>query len=489
MSDSPTTVDVAIVGTGFSGLGMAIQLQREQQRSFVLLEQADEVGGTWRANHYPGCACDIPSALYSFSFAPNPDWTRAFAPQEEILAYLRGLVDRYQLRPHLRLGTRVKAAAFDETDGLWRVETSGGPVIARHLVLGVGGLSRPSTPELPGLADFGGTVFHSAQWDHAYPLEGKRVAVIGTGASAIQVVPQIVPRVGHLDLYQRTPPWVLPKPDHEVSTLRRRLYAAVPLTQKLVRAGIYWQWEARGLGFTMDPRLMKLAIGMGRRHIFAQVADPALRAKVTPTYMPGCKRILMADDYYPAISQPHVDLVTDGIERVTKTGIRTVDGRERAVDAIIFATGFKVADFLSPLAVTGRAGRGLNEEWRAGVEAYLGVTVSGFPNLYLMMGPNTGLGHNSMVFMIESQIEYARACMRAVDAHGARWADVKPRAQRGYNDTIQPRLQRTVWASGCQSWYLGKDGRNETLWPGFTFEYWWKTRRVDASAYEYVGLA
>lgn len=487
---NPEVVDVAIVGSGFSGLGMAIQLQREARRSFVVLEQADEVGGTWRANHYPGCACDVPSALYSFSFAPNPGWTRTFAPQREILDYLRGLVDRYQLRPHLRLGTRVRAAVFDEQDGLWRLETSGGVVVARHVVLGIGGLSQPSTPSLPGLGDFAGTVFHSAEWRHDVPLDGKRVAVIGTGASAIQIVPQIVPRVGHLDLYQRTPPWVLPKPDHAISPTRRKLYAMVPFAQKLERARIYWTWEARGLGFTVDPRIMKLAARMGRAHLARQVADPALRARLTPSYMPGCKRILMADDYYPAITQPHVDVVTDGIRRVTTTGIETVDGHVRDVDAILFATGFRISDFLAPVRVVGRAGRVLNEEWHAGgVAAYMGVTVSGYPNLYLMMGPNTGLGHNSMVFMIEAQIEYARACMRAVEAHGARWADVKPRAQDGYNDAIQPRLQKTVWASGCQSWYLGKDGKNETLWPGFTFEYWWRTRRVDQAAYEYVGIA
>ncbi len=468
--------DVAIVGTGFSGLCMAIQLARSKQRSFVLLERAGGVGGTWRDNHYPGCACDVPSHLYSFSFAPNPTWSRMFAPQAEILAYLESQVARHDLGPHLRLDTEVTEAAWDDRANLWRISTSRGALTARHLVLGVGALSRPSIPAIPGADSFTGRAFHSAQWDHGFDPTGRDVAVIGTGASAIQFVPRLAARVRRLDLYQRTPPWVLPKPDRAVTAAERRLFAAAPLTQRLYRSYIYWRMEARGLGFTVDPRIMQLAAVIGRRHIARGIADPALRARVTPDYTPGCKRILMADDYYPALARSTTEVISDRIEAITPRGV-VAAGRERPVSAIIYGTGFKVSELLTPMRVLGRDGRELNSEWRTRIDAYLGITVAGYPNLFLLMGPNTGLGHNSMVFMIESQVNWVLGCMRALAARGGRTVEVRPEAQHAFNRALEPRLQKAVWAAGCQSWYLDENGHNSSLWPGFTFEYWLRTRR------------
>lgn len=496
-------VDVAIVGSGFSGLGMGIQLKLAGRDDFVILEKADGVGGTWRENRYPGCACDVPSHLYSFSFEQNPDWTRAFAPQPEILAYLERCADKYGLLPHLRFGAEVVRAVFDEDaangTGCWRVALRDGrrghrELWARHLVMGVGALHRPAIPRFADAERFRGRAFHSAEWPADVDLDGKRVAVIGTGASAIQIVPQLAPRVARLHLYQRTPPWVLPRPDRAMSRIERRLFRALPPLQRLYRYGIYALMELRAYGFTVDPRVLRLAALLGRRHLRRQIADEALREKLTPHYLPGCKRILMANDYYPALTRPHVEVVSEPIVRFTERGIvsTTEHGREprgeveREVDAIIYGTGFQVTEMFTHLEVRGRGGVELNELWRReGIEAYLGTTVAGFPNLYLLMGPNTGLGHNSMVFMIEAQVRYVLSCIRAQEQRGARWADVLPAVQRGYNESLVPRLARSVWASGCHSWYLDGRGRNPTAWPGFTVEYWWRTRRVRPEDYEF----
>lgn len=477
-------LEAVIVGTGFSGLGAAIRLKQQGGRSFVILERADEVGGTWRENHYPGCACDVPSHLYSFSFEPNPRWSRMFAPQREILEYLKHCADKYGLRPHIRFRSEVVRADFDEASGTWRTETASGAVYrARYVFLGIGALSRPARPDLPGLARFTGRTFHSAEWDHGYPLAGKRVAVIGTGASAIQIVPQIAPVVGRLALYQRTPPWIVPKPDRAISAREQELLRAVPLLQRLHRSWIYWMMELRGIGFTVDPRIMRGVEALGRYFIRRQIADPVLRAKVTPTYTAGCKRILIANDYYPALTRPNVEVITDPIREVTERGITTADGTVRELDAILFATGFRVSDLLTPLVIRGRGGVELNAAWRQGASAYLGTTMAGFPNLFMLMGPNTGLGHSSMIFMIEAQIDHALRAIRAVEDRGAHFADVRPDAQSAFNDRLQRRLRRGVWASGCKSWYLDEHGNNRTLWPGFTFEFWLRTRRLHAADY------
>ncbi len=482
-------VDVAIVGTGFSGLGMAMQLARQprrRRRSFVLLEQAAGIGGTWRDNHYPGCACDVPSHLYSFSFAPNPRWSRAFAPQAEILAYLERCVDTHALRPHIRLGTQVTDAELDERSGRWQVHTrAGGTVSARHLVLGAGALSRPAYPRLPGLERFRGKSFHSAAWDHAYDLRGKTVAVIGTGASAIQLVPQIAGQVARLDLYQRTPPWVLPRGDRAMSAREQRVFAHVPLAQRLYRWRIYWLMELAALGFVVDQDILQIAAHAGRKHIRAQIRDQRLRTLVTPTYAPGCKRILLGDDYYPALERDNVHLVTDAIASVDEGGIVTADGTRRAVDAIVLATGFRATDLLTPLAIRGRAGVDINDAWRDGIEAYLGTTVAGYPNFYMLTGPNTGLGHNSMVFMIEAQVGYVLRLMAELERRGERLAEVRAGAQASFNAALRPRLERSVWASGCHSWYLDARGHNPAIWPGFTVEYWLRMRRLARHDYAF----
>jgi cation diffusion facilitator CzcD-associated flavoprotein CzcO len=471
-------IDTAIIGAGFAGICAAIHLKKEG-RSFLVLEKDDGVGGTWRANHYPGCACDVPSHLYSFSFAPNPGWTRWYAPQSEILEYLERVTDEYGLRPQMRLKKELSRAEWD--GGAWQLQfTDGEQLRARWLVLGVGALSRPAWPDIPGFHDFTGQVFHSARWDHSYDLAGKTVAVIGTGASAIQFVPQIVPRVARLHLFQRTPPWILPRPDRAITPLERTAFAFLPVSQRLYRYWIYWKSELRVCGFTIDKRLMNWVASVCRRHIANQVRDRELRRKLTPSYLPGCKRVLLANDYYPAVSQPHVELVTDPIRRITPRGVVTDDGRERAVDAILCGTGFRVTDLISPMKIIGRGGVDLNDEWRNGAEAHLGTTVAGFPNLFMLAGPNTGLGHSSMVFMIEAQMRYVVDCMRVA---GRRSAEVRADAQAAFNRKLQPRLDHSVWSSGCKSWYLDSNGKNVALWPGFTFEFWLRTRRIARDDY------
>lgn len=478
---------VVIVGTGFGGLGMAIRLKQEGFHDFTILEQEGGVGGTWRDNHYPGAACDIESHLYSFSFEPNPGWTRTFAPQREILEYLERCTDKYGVRPHIRFGTMATGATFDERTGLWTVETSRGePITARAIVSATGGLSRPAYPDIPGLASFAGKTFHSARWDHDYPLDGKTVGVIGTGASAIQIVPSIAPRVGHLHVFQRTPPWILPKDDRDISPAEREWFRRLPVLQRLARLRQYTVHELMALGFVVDPRVLKYASRLALEHLKKSVPDEALRAKLTPHYTMGCKRILLTNDYYPAIQRSNVELVTEGIAEIREHGILTKDGKERPLDAIVLATGFQAADAVAPFVVRGRGGRELNDAWRDGAEAYLGTTVSGFPNFFLIVGPNTGLGHSSMVYMIESQIAYIQGALRAMQQRRLQLVDVRADAQERYNKRLHGRLAGTVWSTGCSSWYQAKNGKNTTLWPGFTFEFRLRTRRFDPQDYELV---
>jgi len=476
-------VRVAVVGTGFSGLGMAIRLKREGIDDFVVLERGEDVGGTWRDNTYPGAACDVPSHLYSLSFAPNPNWTRAYSPQPEIRAYLRRTARNYGLMSHIRFGHEMLDAAWDEGAQRWRVVTSAGALTADVLVLGNGPLAEPSLPAIPGLDRFGGTIFHSARWDHAHDLTGEHVAVIGAGASAIQFVPQIAPRAGHLSLFQRTPPWIVPRLDRAISGRAKTLYRAAPVAQRLTRAAIYWRMEIGALGMVYQPRMMEAAAKIARAHLEAQVHDPALRAKLTPSYTIGCKRILLSDDFYPALPRPNVELVTDHIREVRQRGIVTEDGAERPVDTLILATGFHVTDNPIYRRVRGRDGHSLGDVWRDGPRAYLGATVAGCPNLFIMAGPNTGLGHTSLVFMIESQLAYVLDALRAMDRRNLGSVEVRPEAQERFNDAVQRRMGRTVWTSGCASYYLDAGGRNSALWPGFTWEYWLKTRRFDPASY------
>jgi cation diffusion facilitator CzcD-associated flavoprotein CzcO len=471
--------DVVVIGSGFSGICTAIQLKRAGRHDFVILEKADDIGGTWRDNTYPGCACDVPSHLYSFSFEPNPRWSRMFSSQDEIWQYLRHCVDAYDLAPHLRFGADVTGARFDEEAGRWLVDVNGVDTLdCRILVAGVGALHHPKTPDLPGLASFAGTTFHSARWRHDHDLTGRAVAVIGTGASSVQFVPQIAPRVARLDLYQRTPAWVTPKPDPPIAADRQRLYARRPATQRAMRNLLYWALEARGIGFTTTPKAMRLLEREARTHLQRQVADPDLRARLTPNYQIGCKRVLLSDDFYPSLQRDNVHLVTDPIVEVTPDGIRTADGAQRDVDTIIFGTGFDVSANLVRLDLVGRGGRSLGDVWaEEGIGAHLGITVSGFPNLFLLLGPNTGLGHTSVVFMIEAQARYVARALDLMDSSGASTIEVRAEAQQRFVHRVQSRLDKTVWQSGCRSWYLDENGRNFTIWPHVTWRYWLRTRR------------
>ena len=481
-------VEAVIIGSGFAGLGMAVRLLRDGVNDFVVLERADEVGGTWRDNTYPGAACDVPSQLYSFSFDLNPRWSRSFSRQPEIFAYLRDVADRYGVRPHLRLGHAVTGAHWDDGSGRWVVVTDRGTWRARFLLTGVGALSDPSIPDLPGLADFSGRVFHSAQWDHDYDLTGKRVAVVGTGASAIQFVPQIQPQVAKLVLFQRTPAWVIPRRDRALKSVEHWAFRCLPPLQRLVRSSIYWAREMYVLGFTRSTRLLKIADRIARKHIAAQIPDPELRAKVTPSYVIGCKRILLANDYYPSLTRPNVEVVAAGLSRVGERTVVGSDGSEYEVDAIIFGTGFHVSD--TPMAswLRGRDGRTLAEVWHdTGRRAHRGTTVPGFPNLFVLVGPNTGLGHTSQVFMIEQQIEYVARALAETRRRGARAVEVREGVVAEEDAQLQRRMARTVWMTGgCASWYLDEHGRNSTLWPDFTLRFRNLLRRFDPTAYVFT---
>ncbi len=475
---------VVIIGSGFSGLGMAIALRRAGATDFVVLEKAGDVGGTWRDNTYPGCACDVQSHLYSFSFAPNPHWSRTYAPQPEILAYLRDCARHHGVLPHVHFHQEVRSARFDDTDDTWVITTADRSYRARVLVSGMGGLSTPAFPELDGLADFAGPQFHSQQWDHSVDLRGKRVAVIGTGASAIQFVPRIAPEVARLDLYQRTPPWIVPRDDRAIGPGRQALFRRLPVTQRLARSAIYWQLEARALGFAVDPRVLALGEQAARAHLARQVPDPELRRKLTPDYRLGCKRVLISSDYYPALGRPNVDVITEAITGVRGDAVVTADGRARAADVIILGTGFRAAAPIPAGTIFGSGGRDLADRWAGGPEAYKGTTVAGFPNLFLLVGPNCGLAHSSMVYMIESQIAYVMDALRVMRARRATRIDVRPDVEATYNRDLQARLGRAVWsAGGCRSWYLHDSGKNVALWPGFTWQFRRLLRRFDSDSF------
>ncbi len=481
--DTTPHVRVAIVGTGFAGLGLAIKLKQAGIEDFVLIERADDVGGTWQANTYPGCQCDVPSHLYSFSFAPNPSWTRTYSRQPEIWDYLRELADRHDLRPQIRFGHELTGAAWDEQRQRWSVETSRGSWTAQVVVDATGPLSYPQVPAIQGLRRFEGTIFHSAEWDHEHDLSGERVAVIGTGASAIQFVPRIAGKVGQMHVFQRTAPWVLPHSDRPTTRFERRLYRTVPLAQKAVRSSVYWAREAFLLGYIKQERLMRGWEKVASAHMRKQVKEPELRRKLTPEFRLGCKRLLISNAWYPALTRPNVELVTDPIRSIRGKTIVLADGSEREVDTIILGTGFHVTEPPTARLVRGRDGRTLAETAATGVQAYLGTTMANMPNFFKLIGPNTGLGHNSMVFMIESQLRYVTDALRVIDQQQIATFEVRPEAIAAYNAEIQAKLPGTVWMSGCKSWYLDADGRNTTIWPDFTWRFRRLTRRFDTSAY------
>jgi cation diffusion facilitator CzcD-associated flavoprotein CzcO len=479
---------IAIVGSGFSGLGMAVRLKQEGIHDFVVLERADDLGGTWRDNTYPGCACDVPSNLYSFSFAPNPGWSKTFSPQPEIWEYMRRVSREHGVEEHIRYGHEVTSARWDEEAELWRIKTAAGDLTADMLVAGAGPLSDPKLPDIDGIDSFGGTIFHSARWNHEHVLDGERVAVIGTGASSIQLVPQIQPLLGTLHVFQRTPSWIVPRRDRPTSQLERSLYRAFPPAQQLVRGAVYCARELFVVPF-MHPRAASLPERIARKHLHDQVSDPALRARLEPNYRIGCKRILISNDFYPTLTQPNVELVTDSIRAITPRGIATADGTERELDTIILGTGFHVTDMPVADWIHGGDGRTLAQVWQGSAQAYNGSAVAGFPNLFMLVGPNTGLGHNSIVFMIESQLHYLLECLRFMDRGGLHVVEVREEVQRRFNEEIQRRLQGSVWNSGgCASWYLDENGRNTTIWPGSTLPFRQRLRRFHPDDYRFRPL-
>jgi cation diffusion facilitator CzcD-associated flavoprotein CzcO len=484
----PDHVTVAVIGAGFGGIGVGIRLREAGMTDFVILERASAVGGTWRDNTYPGCACDVPSHLYSYSFALNPGWSRSFSGQQEIWRYLEDVADRYRVRGHIRFGAEVMQARWDRAAALWRLETVLGVLTADVMVVAAGPLSEPSYPDIPGLDSFTGEVFHSARWNHDASLAGKRVAVVGTGASAIQIVPEIQQAAASLVLFQRTPAWILPRRDKPISPARRRLYGRVPATQKAVRLGQYLSREALVGGFVRRPGMLRAAQRIALAHMARSVSDPDLRAKLTPDYVMGCKRILLSDDFYPSLAQANVQVVAAGLAKVDGATLTAQDGTACEADAIIFATGFRVTDMPMAERILGAGGVSLADCWHGDMSALRGTTVAGYPNMCLVIGPNTGLGHNSMIYIIESQLSYIHSYVTAVAGLGGRGAlDVKAGAQQRWNAAVQRRMARSVWVTGgCQSWYLSAPGRSPAIWPGSTLAFRRATRRLDLAEYEII---
>ncbi|MFK0243996.1 flavin-containing monooxygenase [Amycolatopsis azurea] len=478
---------VLIVGTGFGGVGTAIELKRAGFDDFTILESAAEPGGVWRENTYPGAGCDIPSPLYSFSYEPNPDWPKRFSLQPAIHEYLKRVVRRYGLEPHIRFGTRVTGASFDEERGLWRVETAGGETFeATVFVPAVGQLSRPVQPDIPGQETFEGASFHSARWDHDADLRGKKVAVIGTGASAIQFVPELQRQAGELTVFQRTAPYIMAKRDTSYRRWQQRLFRHLPATQLLGRLRIFLLAEYATYAMTKHPLLAKVfelrTAQLRRRHI----KDRTLREKLTPDYPLGCKRILFTNEYLPALAQHNVAVETRRISAITPSGVLTEDGVEHEADVIVYGTGFAATDFLGEIKVEGLGGRTLSDAWKGGARAYLGMTVPGFPNLFCVYGPNTNLGAGSIIYMIERQARYIRQAVEHLGRPEVSYMDVVPEVEQRYDEEVQRRLGRSVWAA-CASWYRQENGRVSTNWPGLVTEYDRRTKKLDLGDYRTAG--
>ena len=482
-NETQTEFETVIVGSGFSGLAMATRLKRGGRDDFVVLEKAGDVGGTWRENTYPGCRCDVPSHVYSLSFAPNPDWSSTFSAQPEIQAYLQRVARDEGVLDHMRFGCELQAADWDAEALRWRLQTSQGPLSARFLITSAAPLHEPKLPDLPGLAEFEGTVFHSATWNHDHELDNERVAVVGTGASAIQFVPQIQPRVDQLHVFQRTAPWVMPRRDRRISRVERTLYRRLPALQRLMRGAIYWGREAFAIPM-IRVALAPLLRRVGEAHLRRSIPDPEVRAKATPDYLPGCKRILVANDYLPSLGEPNVELVSEAIEEIRGRSIVTADGSEREVDTIIFGTGFHVLDMPIAERIRDGEGRSLADHWNGSPQAHRGTTVAGFPNFFFLLGPNTGLGHNSVVYMAETQVDYIAQTLEHARAEGAEALEPEAGAQRAWNRAIQRRMKGTVWTEGgCQSWYIDRNGLNTSLWPDFSFRFRRALRSFEPAEY------
>jgi cation diffusion facilitator CzcD-associated flavoprotein CzcO len=475
---------VIVIGAGVGGIAAGVRMLQDGLDDLLIVDRADGVGGVWRANTYPGAQCDVPSHLYSLSFHPKPDWKRRYGDQAEILAYLEEVSTAHGLTPHLRLRTEVTSCEWDDQARHWLVRLSnldgpGGTESTREadvVIVAAGQLSVPAAPDLKGLDSFAGPAFHSARWRHDVELAGRRVAVIGTGASAIQFVPEIAPSSAHLDLFQRSAPYTIGKSNRRYSRLEQGLYARFPRLQAASRLRQYLWHEALGVPFTLAPWLMALPQRSWRRRMHRAVPDPQLREKLTPDYLMGCKRLLLTIDWYRTLKRPNVSVITAEIDEVLPDGIRTVDGEVHPADVLIFGTGFAASQFLTPMRVTGRAGRDLQTVWKHGARAYLGTAVPGFPNFFLLYGPGTGLGHTSIIFMIESQLRWIRSALTALREQGLGWVDVRPEVQTTYDARFRAASARTVWESGCSSWYT-VDGKNINNWPGTTIGFRRRTRR------------
>ncbi len=480
--------EVIIIGAGFSGLCLAHKLVEQGITNFTVLEKAEDVGGTWRDNTYPGCACDVQSHLYSYSFEGNAEWSESYAGWKEIQQYIQGFVRKHQLRRFVTFKQEMAAATFDERTGTWRVETRSGDLFrARFLIMGTGPLHVPAIPSFPGRETFKGAVFHSARWDHKVSLSGKRVISIGTGGSAIQYIPEVAKLAQKLTVMQRTPAWVLPRKERAYTPMEKALFRKSPALRTLHRLGIYLKNEARLLA-VWNPSIANLYSNVAVSHIKKSIKDPAMVARLTPDYTIGCKRILLSNTYYPTFNRKNVSLVTDGIDRLVPEGVVTKDGALHEADVIVLGTGFVVdpRDYLQQVPIRGRGGVQLLDVWQDGPEAYLGMTVSGFPNLFQMTGPNTALGHNSIIFMIESMVAYILDAIHTTKRRNCLSLEVQSTVQQAYNRSLQTRLKGTVWTTGCTSWYQQKEGKNIAIWPGSTLEYRWRTRRIRASDFSWV---
>ncbi len=484
--------EVAIIGAGFAGVGAGIRLKMQGDSNFVIFERAAEVGGTWRDNTYPGCACDIPSLLYSYSFEPKPGWTYSFSRQEEILFYLKHCVEKYKITPHIRFQTEIVATQFDETKGHWTLRTkSGETTTARIIISAAGPFNAPYIPNIKGRDSFKGETFHSLTWNHDYNLNGKRVAVVGTGASAIQFIPEITPQVSQLFVFQRTPPWIMPKMDKKLTPKTHRRFKKFPWYQRFWREFIYWFLEHRGKSNFGDLKLRAKRQKLSLEHLHTSVSDSELRKKLTPDYEIGCKRILISDNYYPALQQENVELIAEGAEEITSNGIVTKSGELKEVDAIIYGTGFYTTKFADIFKVIGKDGKNLFEEWNnKGGEAYYGMAVNGFPNFMFMVGPNSGLGHNSIIHMMESQLNYILNYLKHLRKTPTKstYFEVKKEVQDNFNKDIQQQLSTMVWSDGgCKSYYLqNMDGKNTSIWPGSTVTYRKKTKKINLHDYEII---
>lgn len=482
---SPRPISVGIVGAGFGGIGMGISLRREGIEDFTIFERGETVGGVWRANTYPGAACDVPSHLYSFSFAPGHNWSRRYAPQAEILAYMEEITDRFGMRPHLRLSTEVTDARFDRAEGKWTLTTDAGETHSFDLLVNAcGQLTRPSVPRVEGIEGFGGHVFHSAEWDHSHSLAGRKVAVIGTGASAIQFVPEIAKEVEELKIYQRSAPWIVPKIDRAYPAWERRIFERFPLRVAAARAGLFSVFEVLTYAFTGRDALMRPLAKLADAYRERELSDPVLRARATPEYAMGCKRVLFTSDWYSTLCRPNVELLNGAVRHATQAGVVGADGVEREADTIIWGTGFDASRFVSPMAVRGLGERELNEVWGDAPEAFLGTTVAGFPNMFLLYGPNTNHGAGSVPYTLECQFNYVIDAARRLRRSGLSWLDLKPGVQAEWRDEIAERSRDTVWTTGgCTSWYTNAEGRNTNNWPGPWLEYRRRTRRIDPAHY------